>query len=406
MELLIALAAGVSLLVPGRTSSTPSVAADGDFVVVAWGAADASGATDIFTAVSRDGARSFDPPARVGLPGEARTNGEQPPRVVLSHRASGPPRVTIVWAAKGRQGTKLVSAQSEDGGRSYQDSRTLADTDAPGNRGWHHAVADASGRVFAVWLDHRALARDETMPAAHHGGADARPDGVAMAQKSRLYIQSLDGAVAPHAVTQGVCYCCKTALAVDARGVLHAAWRHVYPGNLRDIAYARSTDGGKTFTSPMRISEDGWMLEGCPDDGPAITVDAGGRVHVVWPTLVAGNGDAATIALFYASSGGEAFTPRLRLPTDGIAHHPQIAVDGHGGIVAAWDEIAAGARRVVLARVSRSDAGADLRFTRSVLTTDGAAVYPSIAAGRDATIIAWTARSGSESKIAVRRREY
>ncbi len=404
MELLIALAASVSLLVPGRTSSTPSVAADGAFVVVAWGAADASGATDIFTAVSCDGACSFDPPVRVGSPGEARTNGEQPPRVVLSHRASGPPRVTIVWGAKGRQGTKLVSAQSEDGGRSYQDSRTLADTDAPGNAaGTTPSRTHPAGCSPSVWTIERS---PETMPAAHHGGADASPDGVAMAQKSRLYIQSLDGAVVPHALTQGVCYCCKTALAVDARGVLHAAWRHVYPGNLRDIAYARSTDGGKTFTSPMRISEDGWMFEGCPDDGPAMAVDAGGRVHVVWPTLVAGDGDAATIALFYASSGGEAFTPRLLLPTDGIAHHPQIAVDGHGGIVAAWDEIAAGARRVVLARASRSDAGADLRFTRSVLTTDGAAVYPSIAAGPDATIIVWTARSGSESRIAVRRQEY
>ena len=28
-----------------------------------------------------------------------------------------------------------------------------------------------------------------------------------------------------------------------------------------------------TFTAPVRVSEDGWELSGCPEDGPAIGVD-------------------------------------------------------------------------------------------------------------------------------------
>ena len=45
----------VTLAVSGRANATPSIASDGDVVVVAWGASLPSGATDVFLAVSRNG---------------------------------------------------------------------------------------------------------------------------------------------------------------------------------------------------------------------------------------------------------------------------------------------------------------------------------------------------------------
>ena len=134
---------------------------------------------------------------------------------------------------------------------------------------------EPSGRVDVVWLDHRELASDSKVAASHRDHAAKpkdKPDGVAMAQKSKLYFASLDGTVAPRAVTGGVCYCCKTALVSGAWGKVYAAWRHVYPGNLRDMAFTMSQDGGRTFAAPIRVSEDKWALEGCPDDGPAMAL--------------------------------------------------------------------------------------------------------------------------------------
>jgi len=49
----------IELFVPGRANATPSVAAAGDLVAVAWSASLPSGATDVFAAVSRDRGRSF-----------------------------------------------------------------------------------------------------------------------------------------------------------------------------------------------------------------------------------------------------------------------------------------------------------------------------------------------------------
>jgi hypothetical protein len=397
----------VTLAVAGRSNATPSLAVDGNTVVVAWSASLPGGATDIFAAVSRDGGRTFGPGARVNdVDGDARVNGEQPPRIALQGTA-----ITIVWTTKGASGTRLVQAASRDGGRTFAKAAAVPGADAAGNRGWENVAvggAQAAGRAYVVWLDHRELARqDGEVASSHHehmsapAASGAKPDGVAMAQKSKLYLSSLDGALAPRAITGGVCYCCKTAIATGSDGAIYTAWRHVYPGNIRDIAFALSRDGGRTFAPPVRVSEDKWVLEGCPDDGPAMSVAANGRIHIVWPTLVK-DGDADTIALFYATSAdGRSFTPRQRVPSEGLPHHPQIALGADGAPTLAWDESAAGGRRAALARVANDGSGRP-RFTRIVIGER--AVYPVIAATTDATVVAWTASGAGSSTIQVERR--
>ena len=214
---------------------------------------------------------------------------------------------------------------------------------------------------------------------------------------------SLDGAVEPRAITGGVCYCCKTAVAAGANGSLFAAWRHVYPGNIRDIAFASSRDGGKTFGPPLRVSEDKWVLEGCPDDGPAMAVDAKNRVHIVWPTLITeGAAGEPTIALFYAmSADGTRFTARKRIPTEGMPHHPQIAIGVDGSLTMAWDEGANGKRRAAAARTTVDAAAGGAPLVRTLLAD--AAVYPVVAAAGGATIAAWTSSASGNSTIQVRR---
>ena len=90
-------AAPVDLAVQGRANTTPSIAADAETVVIAWGATVPGGATDVYAAVSRDGGRTFASPVRVNdSAGDARLSGEQPPRVAVDRDA-----VTIVWTTKG-----------------------------------------------------------------------------------------------------------------------------------------------------------------------------------------------------------------------------------------------------------------------------------------------------------------
>jgi hypothetical protein len=182
----------------------------------------------------------------------------------------------------------------------------------------------------------------------------------------------------------------------------------VYPGNLRDIAFSVSRDGGRSFAAPLRVSEDQWALEGCPDDGPAMAVDAQHHIHIVWPTLVndapadRAHAPEPAMALFYAmSADGRRFTPRQRIPTDGMPHHPQMASAPDGALAIAWDEGVNGTRRAVAARAAMDAAGRP-RFARVVLAER--AVYPVVAATSDGTVVAWTSAAAGGSVIRVERR--
>ena len=69
----------------------------------------------------------------------------------------------------------------------------------------------------------------------------ARTVRVAGLAAALLFAGTVTGSA--RALTSGVCYCCKTSLAI-ADGSVYAVWRHVYPGNMRDIAFTVSRDGG------------------------------------------------------------------------------------------------------------------------------------------------------------------
>jgi hypothetical protein len=403
----------LDLTVKGRASANPSIAAERSLVAVAWAAADAAGITDIYTAVSRDAGRTFAAPARVNaVPGSASVSGEQPPRVVLVARAGREPAITVMWTAKAPAGTQLLSARSDDGGRSFGGSEPLAGAIAGGNRGWHSTAADSTGSVFAVWLDHRELASANTAPgvkappvpggehqhAGHDMGQSARPN---QSELSKLYFARLGDPASARALLGGVCYCCKTALVAGGGGSIYAAWRHVYPGNIRDIAFTMSRDGGRTFAPPVRVSDDKWVLDGCPENGPALAVDAQNRIHVAWPTLVPGPTPQSepTLALFYAMSrDGRTFTPRQRIATQGLPRHVQIAVDAASRITLIWDE-QGGGTRVVRGRGTVSPTGA-VTFTREPVADAAPGIYPVIASLADGQIAAWT--SGTTGATAIR----
>jgi hypothetical protein len=416
VALVVATSAGVRsapqtpIAVRERANANPSLAASGQIAVVTWSAATAAGVTDIFASSSRDGGRIFGAPVRVNrVAGEANISGEQPPRVALVPRPSGPPAIVIVWTAKGAAGTRLMSARSNDGGQSFLTPTPVPGSDSPGNRGWQSIATTRDGDVAAIWLDHREVPSRgaSTAHTGHQHGASSssQADGVARAQLSKLFFGRLSTNDSARALTGGVCYCCKTTVATGSDGSIYAAWRHVYSGNIRDIAFTMSSDGGRTFTPPVRVSEDRWVLDGCPENGPAITVDAGRRIHLVWPTLVPGATPTSepTLGLFYASSlDGRTFTARQRIPTAGVARHPQIALGPRGDIVVAWDEETRAGRRVALARGAAQGVG-PVQFVRQTIGNGERGVYPVAATTPDGILLAWTSGAADQSIIRTER---
>ncbi len=405
-----AAATSVELGIAGRLNQFPSLAAAGSHVAAAWASADAAGVTDIYVATSEDAGMTFGEPVRVNdTPGDARANGEQPPRVALVEPPSGPPHIVVFWLARRPSGSVLLTARSSDGGRTFADAVLVAGTDAAGNRGWHALDVGPDGAVHLAWLDHRrtAVSAGASATPHHHThtttpavASTATVDTVAMAQRSDLYFAGGVDDAAPRALTAGVCYCCKTAMVHGPDGAIHLAWRHVYPGNMRDIAFTTSRDGGRTFSEPVRVSEDQWSIAGCPDDGPAMTVDGSGRVHVVWPTVVTFRDGSTQKTLFHAmTTDGRAFTPRVAIPYDGAAHHPQVAATGDGSIVVAWDGHVGDAPRVFRAR-GAVDANGVMQFAKPD-DTPVAGRYPAVVSTGTRVVTAWIAGQSPASSIRV-----
>jgi predicted neuraminidase len=204
-------------------------------------------------------------------------------------------------------------------------------------------------------------------------------------------------------IARGVCYCCKTAAITAPDGALYLAWRHVYAGNQRDIAVSTSRDRGRSFSDPVRVSEDRWQLEGCPENGPSLAVGNQGRVFVLWPTLVKERG-GETLRLFLSSTAdGRRFAARAPLPTAGAAYHPQLIASPDGTLVAAWDEVVNGApRRVRLAR-GRTDDHGQTQFEAIDLASDAEGSYPALAIIPNHIVIAWTARGAAPKALRVLR---
>ncbi len=390
----------VSLGDPALENRGVSAAVSDDRMVAVW-AVTADAVTDILAAVSTDAGATFGDPVRVNdIPGDARVNGEQPPRAAFAGTD-----IVVIWQSR-RTGQPAVRAsRSRDGGRTFDPAVTLHDETLMGVRGWSSVAASPSGDVHVAWLDTRAAVKVAApVSSAPVSPAGAHAHNASTRQDVYHAVLRRDGTRADDVITTNVCFCCKTSSAVAPDGALFVAFRHIYPGNLRDMAVARSADGGRTFSEPVRVNQDGWELTGCPEDGPAIAVDAAGVLHVAWPTITDTTATRKGIFYAYSLDGGRTFAPRMRLDEGSDvnhAQHPQMSV-ANGRAIVVWDESTAAGPRI-RARIMTADpkAAAWSPQLQPVLTVSepGPVTYPAIAASAGGFAVLWTETNAAGAAI-------
>src|SRR5215208_6965891 len=271
--------AAVQISSPGIDAAEPVMAAalDGSFYV-AWVNHELKQA-DVMLAQFTAGGEMRGSPVRVNRqPGVATAwRGDQPSLAV------GPDgSVYVVWTARvesaGKHGTDVFLSVSSDRGQSFASEVKINDDKALNDHGMHSLAVAKDGRIYVGWLDERNVnkLKPSMTGEGHH-----------MESNRDLYLAySTDGGrtfSANRKVASDACPCCKTSLAVSVDGTLYAGWRQVLPGNYRHIAVASSTDGGTKFSAPVIVSDDRWMLQGCPVSGPSLSVDkASGLLKIVW----------------------------------------------------------------------------------------------------------------------------
>ena len=113
------------------------------------------------------------------------------------------------------------------------------------------------------------------------------------------------------------------------------SWRQVLAGDYRHIAVAATADGGQTFSEPVVVSDDRWMIAGCPVSGAALLAAPDGALRVIWYTA----GEAGAPGLYWSESrdGGRTFTPRRAFAESGGRGTPALLPDGGDGFAVVWE---------------------------------------------------------------------
>lgn len=168
------------------------------------------------------------------------------------------------------------------------------------------------------------------------------------------------------------------ALAVAPDGTVHAAWT-AYQGPLWT---ARSTDGGESFSEPLRITTG---ESGEPARAPSLAVGPDGRVHLAWAV---GDDPAADLRYAVSEDSGRTFTPsRALFPDEAHADAPKLVVDRVGTVHLAWHESPAGVVGEHRIMYARAPAGAEFGTPGAVSGDLGEEVgsvrYPSLALDGD-----------------------
>lgn len=174
-------------------------------------------------------------------------------------------------------------------------------------------------------------------------------------------------------------------LAVNADGVVLAAWTE-YHGALW---FARSLDGGASFSKPQRIAGD----DRRPARAPSLAAGPGGAVYLAWTV---GEDPAADIHIARSADAGASFgAPQPVAAGPGHADAPRLAVTRSGALHLVYAESAAGPGGRYAIRYARSPGGAgpfNAPRTISAPATQARAssAYPMLAMdGGDRLMVVW-----------------
>jgi hypothetical protein len=148
-----------------------------------------------------------------------------------------------------------------------------------------------NGDVLAIWLDGREM----DASAGEHGSGSMTLRSAAITPDGQIELESQ--------IDDRVCECCPTSAVQTADGVL-VAYRNRSENEVRNIGLAQFD--GATWSAPYLLHDDGWQIDGCPVNGPALAAD-GNRVVAAWFT--APNGRPRVQVSFSTDSGRHFGTP-------------------------------------------------------------------------------------------------
>ena len=366
--------------------------------------------TNVYISKSIDDGLSFSKPVRINqVEGDASPDAWTSPRILLGNTGE----IYVIWHlidesneefAYGTSSLRL--ARSLDGGQSFDPTISPANDTVTEKAFFDAALSPYDGRIYISYLDSLSNVTDFTI---------SYPSKVKVIQSSdsgRTF--GVSSTVDPAA-----CDCCRTAIIVGPDGEAYMAWRHAShetaetysngsnPFNyeekleegviyevVRDVFVSHSTDDGliSNFSSPVKVHNDAWFMNGCPSAGPSLSFDPNGRLHVAWFT---GGGEMPGTYYAFSDDKGQSFSDPLPVLTDEWIPpaDSNLVVDSQNNI---WISTA-DKRNENHTNIFVGIVGPDGSLTANSAFAVGES--PAISSGANKTAISWT--EGSTLNLAV-----
>ncbi len=265
----------------------------------------------------------------------------------------------------------VATTVSGDGGRTWSAPVQLNDDSTETEHGFVEPFAWNDG-IGAFWLDGRQLAEwsfDE-------------PDKL-LGTSLRVAKLAYSGqVVGREIVDELVCDCCQINTAMTSTGPV-VVYRDRTPEEIRDIVVRRHADA---WAVPVAVGADGWHIEGCPVNGPAVAA-RDERVAGAWFTAAGGT---PRVRFAWSVDAGASFAPAVEL--DGAGSFGQVGLvlaDDGTAIATWWRSAAGGGTDLTLRTVAPDGALNEPRVIAHSATTQPVDVPQIIAAGED-LLVAWT----------------
>lgn len=361
----------------GPGSSEPNLSrADDGTLLVTWmeRAADSTYALRIATLAT--GARAWSEPSTIAS-GRAffRNWADFPSALALPDG-----RIAAHWLEYSGIGTyeyDVRIAQSTDGGRTWSEGIVPHRDGTKSEHGFATLYDAGRGLLGALWLDGRKFAGESPtreMTLAH----------TTLAADGTLGQEQI--------VDPRICDCCQTSGAITSQGPV-VVYRDRSPEEIRDISIVRLLHG--EWSVPRPVHEDGWHVDHCPVNGPAIAAD-GDAVVVAWFTAAR---DTARVNVAFSSDAGATFGPPVRVDDGSPLGRVDVELLDDGRAVVTWLERGEEGADVRLRAVSASgESSAPAIIGRS--SEVRAAGFPRMAKQGGRLVFAWTV-AGRPSDIVV-----
>lgn len=155
---------------------------------------------------------------------------------------------------------------SSDKGRSWTRPEYLHQDTTTGKSHSFAAITRlADGEIGACWLD-----------ASVTRNGRGRPVKFAKTSAANIFTSE-------RIIDSVACECCRLGINSASNGGVAIAFRDIIRDSIRDLSVITSKDNGQNFTDARSFSTDGWVIDGCPHNGPSVCLDEQ-NTYVAWFT--------------------------------------------------------------------------------------------------------------------------